>query len=185
MPVIRTVITPAVLALALVFSVSTPSDTAVATSSSSNRASDEDSLSSLASVEWLWPVEGSPQIARPFQAPAHDYAAGHRGADLRAPVGTPVRSPAVGVVAFRGVVVDRPLLTIDHGRGLVTTYEPLDSSLPAGTSLDAGDPIGTVATGGHAAHGTLHLGVRWHGVYIDPMALFGGAPRAILLPCCR
>lgn len=185
MPVIRTVITSAVLALALIFSLSTPSGTAVATSASSNRASDEDSLSSLVSAEWLWPVEGSPQIARPFQAPAHDYAAGHRGADLRAPVGTPVRSPADGVVAFRGVVVDRPLLTIDHGQGLVTTYEPLDSSLPAGTSLDAGEPLGTVAMGGHAAHGTLHLGVRWHGVYIDPMALFGGAPRAILLPCCR
>lgn len=185
MPALRTAIIPTVLALALVVSVSTPPGTAAATSSSSNRPSDDDSPSAPTSAPWLWPVEGSPQILRPFQAPAHDYAAGHRGVDLRAPVGTTVRSPADGVVAFRGVVVDRPLLTIDHGRGLVTTYEPLDSPLPAGTSLVAGDPIGTVGIGGHATRGTLHLGVRWHGVYIDPMALFGGAPRAILLPCCR
>lgn len=133
---------------------------------------------------WLWPVDGTREVTAPFRAPAHDYGAGHRGIDLRAPVGSAVRSPADGVVAFRGVVVDRPLLTIDHGGGFVTTFEPLESTLAPGTPVSAGDEIGTVAVGGHSPAGQLHLGVRYNDVYINPMLMFGDVPRAILLPCC-
>lgn len=133
---------------------------------------------------WLWPVDGAREVTKPFRAPAHDYGPGHRGIDLAAPVGSVVRSPADGVVAFRGVVVDRPLLTIDHGDGLVTTFEPLVSTLAPGTPVSAGDEIGTVALGGHTPAGQLHLGVRYNDVYINPMLMFGDVPRAILLPCC-
>lgn len=133
---------------------------------------------------WLWPVDGPREVTAPFRAPAHDYGAGHRGIDLSAPIGSVVRSPADGVVAFRGVVVDRPLLTIDHGDGLVTTFEPVESALVPGTSVTAGEEIGTVAHGGHSPAGQLHLGVRYNDVYINPMLMFGDVPRAILLPCC-
>lgn len=133
---------------------------------------------------WQWPVEGGREVLEPFRAPAHDYGPGHRGIDLGAPVGSSVRAPADGVVAFRGTVVDRPLLTIDHGGGIVSTFEPLDSELVPGSAVQAGDEIGVVATGGHAAAGQLHLGVRLDGVYINPMLMFGEVPRAILLPCC-
>lgn len=51
--------------------------------------------------------------------------------------------------------------------------------------MRTGDALGTIDLGGHAAAGTLHLGVRLDGAYIDPMLLFGGAPRAVLLPCCQ
>lgn len=133
---------------------------------------------------WRWPTAGARDVAEPFRAPAHDYGPGHRGIDIRADVGTVVVAPADGIVAFRGVVVDRPLLTIDHGGGYVTTFEPLDSELARGTLVHAGDEIGVVATGGHSAPGTVHIGVRLHGVYINPMVMFGEVPRAILLPCC-
>ena len=135
-------------------------------------------------ARWQWPVEGAREVREPFQAPAHEYGPGHRGLDLAAPVGAAVRAPADGVVAFRGVVVDRPLLTIDHGGGIVSTFEPLESDLDPGSVVHAGDEIGAVATGGHSAAGTLHIGVRLDGVYLNPMLMFGEVPRAILLPCC-
>lgn len=134
--------------------------------------------------DWLWPVDGPRSIVERFQAPADEYGPGHRGVDIAAATGTEVHAPADGVVAFRGTVVDRPLLTIDHGRGLVTTFEPLESTLAPGDAVAAGDVIGTVATGGHASADTLHIGLRLDGVYVDPMRMFGGVARAVLLPCC-
>lgn len=133
---------------------------------------------------WSWPVEGPRNVVAPFRAPVHEYGPGHRGIDLSAAAGTVVRAPADGVVAFRGVVVDRPLLTIDHGDGLVSTFEPVESALVPGAVVRMGEDLGTVAGGGHASPGTVHLGVRINGVYINPMLLFAAAPRAMLLPCC-
>ena len=134
---------------------------------------------------WLWPTDGGMQIVEPFRAPAHAFGAGHRGVDLAATAAAVIRAPSDGIVAFRGVVVDRPLLTIEHAGGLVSTFEPLQSSLKPGDAVSEGDLIGVTASGGHAAAGTLHLGVRLDGVYINPMLLFGGAPRSVLLPCCE
>ena len=134
---------------------------------------------------WLWPVAGPREVVEEFRAPEHDYGPGHRGIDIAADAGAAVLAPADGVVAFRGVVVDRPLLTIDHGEGYVTTFEPVDSELSPGSAVQGGQEIGNVATGGHAAPGTVHVGLRLHGVYVNPMLMFGGIPRAILLPCCE
>lgn len=137
----------------------------------------------LAVSGWIWPVDGF-RLARPFVAPAHAYGPGHRGVDLE-PTGSPVvRAPAAGLVAFSGSVAGRGILTIDHGDGLVTTLEPVASDLQPGDAVARGDPVATIAVGGHAAPGAVHFGVRLHGEYINPMLLLGGVPRAILLPCC-
>lgn len=124
------------------------------------------------------------RLERPFAAPAHRYGAGHRGIDLRPTGDSSVRAPATGTVAFAGGVAGRGILTIDHGQGLVTTLEPIDTLLTAGAPVAQGDDVGTVALGGHAVPGVLHFGVRLHGEYINPMLLLGGVPRAVLLPCC-
>lgn len=132
---------------------------------------------------WRWPMD-SFRIARQFEAPAHRYGPGHRGIDLQ-PVGDDVvRSPAAGVVAFAGPVAGRGVVTIDHGRGLVTTLEPVAGMPAPGTRVAAGDPVGSVSLGGHSAPGTVHFGVREDGEYINPMLLLGHLPRAVLLPCC-
>ncbi|MGX5770413.1 murein hydrolase activator EnvC family protein [Microbacterium trichothecenolyticum] len=133
--------------------------------------------------DWRWPVHPF-RLVRPFVAPAHEYGPGHRGIDLL-PVGEGVvRAPAAGVVAFSGQVAGRGVLTVDHGDGLVSTLEPIDSVLPAGTPVDAAAALGRVSVGGHAEAGTVHFGVRLDGVYINPLVLLGGVPRAVLLPCC-
>src|SRR6218665_658153 len=109
---------------------------------------------------WLWPTDGPRSVVSAYRAPAHEYGAGHRGIDIAATPGSEVRAPADGVVAFRGVVVDRALITIDHEGGYVTTFEPLISDLSPGDVVAAGDVVGHADVGGHAAAGTLHVGGR-------------------------
>jgi len=133
---------------------------------------------------WAWPVTGPRAVVEPFRAPAHDYGPGHRGMDIAAQPDAVVRSPAAGVIAFRGMVVDRPLITIDHGAGYVTTLEPVTSTLAPGDAVAAGESVGAVGLGGHSPRGALHVGVRIDGRYVNPHGLFGAVPRAILLPCC-
>lgn len=143
-----------------------------------------DDPAEVSGYPWRWPVAGARTVVEPFRAPAHEYGPGHRGMDVAVPEGAAVAAPAAGVVAFRGTVVDRPLITIDHGDGHVSTWEPVSSPLSPGDVVLTGDLIGAVASGGHAASGTVHIGVRRDGAYINPMPLFGEVPRAILLPCC-
>lgn len=133
---------------------------------------------------WRWPVEGVHTVVNPYRAPAHRYSAGHRGVDLGTAIDAVVLAPAAGVVAFQGTVVDRPLLTIAHDDGLVSTFEPLRSTLRPGEAVAAGQEIGRVDVGGHTSPGALHVGVRRDGEYINPMLLFDDVPRAVLLPCC-
>jgi murein DD-endopeptidase MepM/ murein hydrolase activator NlpD len=132
---------------------------------------------------WVWPAEPF-RLARDYVAPAHEYGPGHRGIDLDLLGGTSVRAPADGVVAFSGAVAGRGILTIDHGDGLVTTLEPVDSALAPGSPVVRGEPVATLSIGGHAVAGALHFGVRLQGEYINPVLLLGDVPRAILLPCC-
>ncbi len=137
----------------------------------------------LADRGWEWPVAAF-RLERAYEAPAHRYGAGHRGIDLRPLESQDVRAPAPGSIAFSGMVAGRGILTIDHGDGLVTTLEPVDSTLEVGAPVDRGSVVGTVALGGHTAFGAVHFGVRLHGEYINPLLLLGGVPRAVLLPCC-
>ena len=138
----------------------------------------------VSGVPWQWPVDGPRRVSVAYRAPAHAYGPGHRGMDVAAGAGGTIVAPAEGVVAFQGVVVDRPLLTIRHADGLVSTFEPVESPLRPGDAVRRGQDIGRIATGGHAPADTLHVGVRRDGEYINPMLLFGGLLRARLLPCC-
>ncbi|WP_244285858.1 M23 family metallopeptidase [Cryobacterium zongtaii] len=131
---------------------------------------------------WAWPVGPPRELARPFEAPASRYAAGHRGIDLVAGEGHPVRSPADGVVTFVGRVVDRPVLSIQHGEGLVSSFEPVSATVSEGDRVLAGQVVGVVATGSHCTARCVHFGVRRHGQDISPMLFLGGLARAILLP---
>lgn len=129
---------------------------------------------------WSRPHGGT--VLAPFDPPAHDWLAGHRGVDLEAPVGAVVRSPADGVVTFSGPVAGRGVLVVTHGGGLRTSFEPVDATVPRGTRVRAGTPVATLAaTAGHCAPTScLHWGVRAGETYIDPLALLE-RPRIILL----
>ncbi|MFD4659447.1 peptidoglycan DD-metalloendopeptidase family protein [Kitasatospora sp. NPDC058444] len=122
-----------------------------------------------------------------FEPPAKVWAAGHRGVDLAAAPGMEVRTAAPGVVTFSGLVAGRPVVTVSHpGSGsppLRTTYLPVTGTVPVGTPVAAGQPIGLLAPNGRhcAGHDCLHWGLLRGSRYLDPLALFG-AGTARLLP---
>ena len=129
---------------------------------------------------WDWPVAAPHPVVRPFLAPPTPYGAGHRGVDIGA-ASAVIRAPADGVVHFAGVVVDRPVLSISHAGGLISSFEPVASTLRKGDPVSRGDIIGTVEPG-HCASRCVHFGVRLDGEYVSPLLLLGGVPRAVLLP---
>ncbi|QEO16297.1 M23 family metallopeptidase [Agromyces intestinalis] len=131
---------------------------------------------------WVWPVEPPIFVAQAFRAPATPYSSGHRGIDLTVAPGAVVAAPADGVVVFAGMVAGREVVTIDHGHGVLSSYEPIEASVEVGLAVHAGDPIGSVATGGHCDDECLHLGVRIDGEYVSPFRFLGGVPSAVLLP---
>jgi murein DD-endopeptidase MepM/ murein hydrolase activator NlpD len=132
-----------------------------------------------AAARWSWPVAGAHPITRPFIAPVTQYSAGHRGIDIAA--SGDVLAPADGVVHFVGFVVDRPVLSISHPGGVLSSYEPVVSSLHEGDVVTRGEVIGQIVSG-HCAQLCLHLGVRVDGEYVSPMLFLGGIPYSVLLP---
>ncbi|MDJ1372005.1 M23 family metallopeptidase [Gulosibacter molinativorax] len=131
---------------------------------------------------WSWPLEPVPDVTRPFDLP-HPYGAGHRGVDLNAATGAPVLAPDDGIVHFVGWVVDRPVLSIAHPNGLLSSFEPITALVAKGDAVARGQVIGHVAEDpAHSPSGGLHLGARDGDAYIDPLALLGAVPRAVLLP---
>ena len=130
---------------------------------------------------WEWPVDPPKRVVRAYVPPATPYGPGHRGVDLAAGPGDAVYAPADGVVFFAGVVVDRPVLSIRHPGGLLSSFEPVRSNLAAGTAVKRGERIGTLLAG-HCAAGCLHFGVRLYGQYLSPLKYLTGIPHSVLLP---
>ena len=135
-----------------------------------------------ATTPWRWPIASPHPIVKPFVAPETKYSAEHRGIDIAASEGAQVLAPADGVVSFAGVVVDRPVLSVRHASGLVSSYEPVTTSLVEGAVVSRGTTIGVVVTGGHCAETCLHFGVRLDGEYVSPLNYLGGVPHSVLLP---
>lgn len=109
-------------------------------------------------------------VVAPFDEPAARWLPGHRGVDVAATAGADVRSPAAGVVSFAGVVVDRPVVSVDHG-GIRTTYEPVTARVERGQQVTAGQVLGIVADGGHCSQRCVHWGAIVDERYVDPLAL--------------
>jgi len=147
-------------------------------------------------------AESRPRVIRPFEKPTQRWSAGHRGVDLAVPENNRrVYAPAPGTVVFSGTVVNRKVLVIAHPDGRRSTFEPMDEALAVGTTVAAGDVIGTVAgaAGGNSERPyrrcstvCLYWGVRQGGArgdgsgkaaeYINPMSLLGSKEPSILLP---
>jgi murein DD-endopeptidase MepM/ murein hydrolase activator NlpD len=141
-------------------------------------------------TQWVWPLHGSPQVVRAFDPPPRPWMAGHRGVDLAAGAvaggAVAVRAAGGGVVRFAGEVVSRPLVSIAHSDGLITTYEPVEPAVVAGQPVQAGQVIGRVLPGhpGCPVEACLHWGLRRGEAYLDPLILVS-VGRVRLLPLAR
>lgn len=134
---------------------------------------------------WAWPLDPKPAVVRAFDPPSRPWLSGHRGVDLAAAAGSKVRSPAAGTVVFSGWVVDRPVVTVDHGDGRRSSFEPVAGSVDVGAAVARDAPLGTLApsaTGHCAPADCLHWGVREGGEYVDPLAFIEDRRPSVLLP---
>jgi murein DD-endopeptidase MepM/ murein hydrolase activator NlpD len=129
-------------------------------------------------VPGLWmPVAGA--VVRGFDARAGPYGAGHRGIDIAAPMGEVVRAPAAGRVVFAGPVAGTTWVSVQIAPGVLVTLGPVPDPAVRAGPVRARSPIGRVGPG-HG--GSLHLGVRVDGVYVDPLPYLLDRPRARLAP---
>jgi murein DD-endopeptidase MepM/ murein hydrolase activator NlpD len=139
-----------------------------------------------------WPVTGEgfrgrPVVERAFEPPPSPYAAGHRGVDLRAAPGAPVRAAAAGRVVFAGPVAGRGVVAIAVAGGLRITYQPVRPTVDTGTDVTAGQVVGSIEPGpSHCSSGCLHWGLRRGTAYLDPLSLLPpsmlGSGHSRLLP---
>lgn len=112
---------------------------------------------------WLAPVDAP--ITDPFRPPDHRYGPGNRGIEYGTELGQDVLAVADGVVEFAGPVAGRPVVVIDHGGGLRSSYVHLvERSVGRGLTVERGQRIA-------AADLAFHLGARLNRRYLDPAEL--------------
>ncbi len=89
------------------------------------------------------------------------------------------------MVTHAGLVAGRGTVTVAHGDGLNSTYEPVDPTVAVGAVVAAGQVLGALRVRAGAAHcgarACLHLGARRGDTYLDPYPLLAGG-RVALLP---
>ncbi|MFO1083269.1 MAG: M23 family metallopeptidase [Reyranellaceae bacterium] len=97
----------------------------------------------------------------------------HEGIDLVAPVGTPIRAAADGVVTGAGP--NGPYgnwVRLEHAGRLATIYGHLEKFAPGiqpGAKVAQGDVIGSVGNTGHSTGAHLHFELRTDGRAVDPL----------------
>jgi hypothetical protein len=126
---------------------------------------------------FLLPVEGRDTSG--FGAPRRYGVGGnvsfHLGADIAAPVGTPILATNDGIVRIAAFFpIKGGWIVIDHGQGVSSHYFHQAQLLVAeGAVVTRGEPIGTVGSTGLSTGPHLHWEMRIDGVPTDPMAWVG------------
>ncbi len=134
---------------------------------------------------WQRPVDGP--LLRPFALGRDTYARGwHRGVDLAAARGSPVRSACSGRVSFAGVVPRGGRTVSVRCGAIVASYQQLGSvAVREGHDVVRGARLGAVgaSTDPRQRRPHLHLGARTlaTGRYLDPLDLLGAGPPAMPL----
>jgi murein DD-endopeptidase MepM/ murein hydrolase activator NlpD len=119
----------------------------------------------------IWPVEG--RFMGPFGHridPFSGEGAFHKGVDISAPNGTPVRATADGVVVFSSMESGYGrLVVVDHGGGMQTWYAHLSAFRAfAGQEVRHGDVVGLVGSSGRTTAPHLHYEVHVAGNAVNP-----------------
>ncbi|TSE16395.1 M23 family metallopeptidase [Arthrobacter sp. KBS0703] len=136
-----------------------------------------------AAGSWSWPLTPRPAVLRAFDPPDKPWLSGHRGVDLKSSSdGGPVTAPESGTVSFVGVVVDRPVITVDHGNGLRSSFEPVASTLAKGDAVAKGQLLGTLLAGHCGPTPCVHWGVRRGDEYVNPLEFVLDLRPSVLLP---
>lgn len=98
----------------------------------------------------------------------------HRGTDIAAPEGTPIKAANDGIVTLSGgnFFYSGNMVIIDHGQNLFTLYAHMKTtSVEVGQKVKKGDIIGTVGKTGRATGPHLHFGASINDVRFNPSSL--------------
>lgn len=127
---------------------------------------------------WLIPCNYT-SVTSPFgkrDSPTAGASTNHLGVDLDSTTGEQVVASKGGVVMEAGYSNSAGnYVKIDHGNGYTSVYMHLNSinNCSAGSTVGAGQQIGTVGATGIATGDHLHFSVTKDGVYVNPMELIG------------
>lgn len=133
----------------------------------------------------LWPVTG--RLLSNFgsrEDPFHGHMAFHTGVDISAPVGTPVRAAADGIVIEADWMGNYgKLVVLDHGKGLQTWYAHLSRiDVIPGQEVRLGQIIGASGATGRATSPHLHYEVRRGGVAVNPYGYLARSAMSVADP---
>lgn len=125
---------------------------------------------------FLYPLKTAITITDPYgySRDSGEHVIAHKGADFRAPLGTPVYAINRGVVrAATTYTVYGKTVIVDHGLGLLSIYMHLSKlSVAPGQLVERSQLIGYSGATGYAEGAHLHLTIRINGVSIDPLKFF-------------
>lgn len=121
---------------------------------------------------WRLPVGGwiSDHFGPRPNAPVAGVSPFHRGTDIAAGCGTPIRAASSGTVSYAGWLgTYGNFVLIDHDSGIQTGYAHNSRILVSdGERVSAGDVVALVGTTGASSGCHLHFEVRQGGAGIDP-----------------
>lgn len=125
--------------------------------------------------DWAWPLIGTITGVYGSQRILNGKPRSpHTGVDIAAAAGTPVCTPADGVVrlAAPDLFFSGGTVILDHGHGISTTYVHLRRILVhVGQLVRKGQSLGEVGATGRATGPNLHWGLNWFGRRLDPSLL--------------
>ncbi|MFC3440939.1 peptidoglycan DD-metalloendopeptidase family protein [Sphingobium rhizovicinum] len=120
------------------------------------------------SGSFAWPLKGA--ILSRF-GPG-DSGAKNNGIDIAAPIGTPIRAAADGVVAYAGdrIAVFGGLVLLNHGDSWVSAYGHASRiDVVRGQKVTKGQVIGLTGDTGYASKPKLHFELRKDRVPVNPL----------------
>ena len=131
---------------------------------------------------WIWPARGVISGVFGSQRVLNGKPRRpHYGVDIAAPIGTPVRAPADGIVrlAAPDLFYTGNTLMLDHGFGLVSVYSHLSAlEVAVGDRVTQGTLIGRIGATGRVTGAHLDWRLNWFGERLDPALLVGPMPAA-------
>ena len=125
----------------------------------------------LAALPSRWPVRG--QVNSGYGSRLSPWSAKsefHSGLDIGAPVGTPVKAPAPGVVVFAGVQAEYgQTLIVDHGHDTKSIYGHLSRlAVAVNEKVQRGEVIALTGNTGRSSGPHLHYEIQVKGQSVNP-----------------
>jgi len=127
-------------------------------------------------IAFVWPAQGPETSGFGLRRVLNgEPRSPHSGIDIGAPMGTPLRAPADGVVADVGrYYYCGKTLTIDLGQGLFSVYCHMSKiRVHPGQRVKQGQIVGAIGATGRTTGPNLHWTVRLNGAAVDPHAFLG------------